>query len=69
MVNGTPGKMGISVSEAVLARGGNVNLVPFSLTGEAVETSEPFDINGTKITLLKPSEREEKISEILDSYQ
>lgn len=46
MVNGTPGKMGISVSEAVIARGGNVNLVPFSLTGENIDTSEPFDISG-----------------------
>jgi len=33
MVNGTPGKMGISVSEAVLKRPG-VSFVPYSLTGE-----------------------------------
>jgi len=55
MVNGTPGKMGISVSEAVLARGGNVKLVPFSLTGENVDTSDTVDINGVSITLMSPS--------------
>lgn len=54
MVNGTPGKMGISVSEAVMARGGNVNLVPFSLTGQEYNLKD-VDLNGVPITLITPS--------------
>jgi 4-hydroxy-tetrahydrodipicolinate reductase len=68
MVNGTPGKMGISVSQAVLARGGNVNLVPFSLAGESADTNEPTDIDGFKVRTLKPSEREDFIKEIVETY-
>lgn len=47
MVNGTPGKMGISVSEAVLNREG-VNFLPYSLTGEN-SSVETVDIGETKV--------------------
>ncbi len=65
MVNGIPGNMGKMVAETVLARG--LNLVPFSLTGEAIVENEAVVADKT-IQLLKPSVRENAITGILKDY-
>lgn len=65
MVNGIPGSMGRIVAETCIARG--LSLVPFSLTGEQIVESEA-EILGKKVELLKPSNRESRIGEILKNY-
>lgn len=65
MVNGIPGSMGRIVAETCIARG--LSLVPFSLTGEQIVESES-EILGKKVELLKPSNREARIAEILSKY-
>ena len=65
MVNGIPGKMGISVAEAVLNRG--LRLVPYSLCSERCPL-ESFEILGQKIQLIKPSQREQIISQIKNEH-
>lgn len=65
MVNGIPGSMGRIVAETCIARG--LSLVPFSLTGEQIVESES-EIFGKKVELLKPSNREARIAEILSKY-
>ena len=65
MVNGIPGNMGRLVAETCVARG--LELVPFSLTGEMIVENEA-EVAGRKITLLKPSNRESFIGDILKKY-
>jgi 4-hydroxy-tetrahydrodipicolinate reductase len=65
MVNGIPGNMGCLVAETCVARG--LELVPFSLTGEMIVENEA-EVAGRKITLLKPSNREFFIGDILKKY-
>eukprot|EP00741_Cyanophora_paradoxa_P017733 tig00000203_g17127.t1 len=65
MVNGAPGKMGIDVSKAVLRRG--LTLVPYSLTGEDVQTAS-CDIGGVDVKLLRPSVREGAIDAIKQDF-
>jgi 4-hydroxy-tetrahydrodipicolinate reductase len=59
MINGLPGKMAQIVAEVCAKR--KFNIIPFSLTGE-----DMAEFNG--FTLLKPSEREGKIADILKEY-
>jgi 4-hydroxy-tetrahydrodipicolinate reductase len=65
MVNGIPGNMGRLVAETCVARG--LELVPFSLTGEMIVEKEA-DVAGCNIILLKPSNREVLIGDILKKY-
>ena len=59
MICGMPGKMAQMVAEACAKR--KHNLVPFSLTGEDLAEFGGF-------TLLKPTERDNKIASILKEY-
>lgn len=65
MVNGIPGNMGRIVAETCIARG--LELVPYSLTGEIIVENESV-VAGRTIQLLKPSNREERIGEVLAKY-
>ena len=65
MVNGIPGNMGRVVAETCVKRG--FNLVPYSLTGEIIVENES-EVAGKKIQLLKPSNREARIGEVLEKY-
>ncbi len=65
MVNGIPGNMGKIVAETCVARG--LELVPYSLTGEIIVENES-EVAGKTIQLLKPSNREERIGEVLAKY-
>ena len=65
MVNGIPGNMGKIVAETCVKRG--LELVPFSLTGEIIVENES-EVAGKKIQLLKPSNREARIGEVLEKY-
>lgn len=65
MVNGIPGSMGKIVAETCVERG--LDLVPYSLTGEQIAENES-EVAGKKIQLLKPSNREAKIAEVLAAY-
>ncbi len=66
MISGLPGNVARVMAEAVL-QDERFTLVPFSLTGEEI-TDGQVSVDQTNVTLLKPSEREEKINEILESY-
>lgn len=65
MVNGIPGNMGKIVAETCAARG--LFVVPYSLTGEIIVENES-EVAGKTIQLLKPSNREERIGEVLKQY-
>ena len=65
MVNGIPGNMGRIVAETCVARG--LELVPYSLTGEIIVENEA-EVAGKTIQLLKPSNREARIGEVLAKY-
>lgn len=65
MVNGIPGNMGKIVAETCVKRG--LELVPYSLTGEIIVENES-EVAGKTIQLLKPSNREERIGEVLAKY-
>ena len=65
MVNGIPGNMGRIVAETCVARG--LELVPYSLTGEIIVENES-EVAGKTIQLLKPSNREERIGEVLAKF-
>ena len=65
MVNGIPGNMGRIVAETCVARG--LELVPYSLTGEIIVENEA-EVAGKTIQLLKPSNREARIGEVLEKY-
>ena len=65
MVNGIPGSMGRIVAETCVARG--LELVPYSLTGEIIVENEA-EVAGKTIQLLKPSNREARIGEVLAKY-
>ena len=65
MVNGIPGNMGKIVAETCVARG--LELVPFSLTGEQIVENES-EVAGKNIQLLKPSNRESRIGDVLAKY-
>ena len=65
MVNGIPGNMGRIVAETCVKRG--LELVPYSLTGEIIVENES-EVAGKTILLLKPSNREERIGEVLAKY-
>ena len=65
MVNGIPGNMGKIVVETCVKRG--LELVPYSLTGEIIVENESV-VAGKTVQLLKPSNREERIGEVLAKY-
>lgn len=65
MVNGIPGSMGIIVAETALQRGHE--LVPFSLTGEAVADTIT-QVGTVPVELVKPSVRDARIVEIRNRY-
>lgn len=65
MVNGIPGNMGKIVAETCVKRG--LELVPYSLTGEIIVENESV-VAGKTVQLLKPSNREERIGEVLAKY-
>ncbi|GHV13199.1 4-hydroxy-tetrahydrodipicolinate reductase [Fibrobacterales bacterium] len=65
LVNGLPGKMAHIVAEVCAERG--FELVPFSLTGEDV-SAKSEKVGNADFELLKPSEREDKIAQILKNY-
>lgn len=65
MVNGIPGNMGRIVAETCVKRG--LELVPYSLTGEIIVENES-EVAGKTIQLLKPSNREERIGEVLAKF-
>ena len=65
MVNDIPGNMGRIVAETCVARG--LELVPYSLTGEIIVENEA-EVAGKTIQLLKPSNREARIGEVLEKY-
>ncbi|WP_321493303.1 dihydrodipicolinate reductase [uncultured Desulfobacter sp.] len=66
MISGLPGKVAAIMAEAA-SQDQRFTLVPFSLTGEDI-TQTQVSVNQTDVTLLKPSEREGKINDILESY-
>jgi len=66
MVNGLPGNVARIMAESA-CQDERFTLVPFSLTGEEISLGQ-VSVNKTNVTLLKPSEREDKIQEILESY-
>lgn len=66
MINGLPGNVARIMAESA-CQDERFTLVPFSLTGEEITLGQ-VSVDQTKITLLKPSERENKIHEILESY-
>ena len=66
MVNGLPGNVARIMAEAAF-QDDRFTLVPFSLTGEEM-TMTQVSVDQTNVTLLKPSEREDKINGILESY-
>lgn len=66
MINGLPGNVARIMAEAA-CRDERFSLVPFSLTGEEITLGQ-VSVDQTEVTLLKPSEREDKINEILDSH-
>lgn len=65
MVNGLPGNMGRIVAETCEKRG--LFVVPYSLTGEIIVENETV-VNEKTIALFKPSNREERIQEVLERY-
>nr|WP_319394003.1 dihydrodipicolinate reductase [uncultured Desulfobacter sp.] len=66
MVNGLPGNVARIMAESAI-QDDRFTLVPFSLTGEEIDLGQ-VAVNQTQVTLLKPSERDDKIQEILSSY-
>jgi len=66
MINGLPGNVARIMAASAL-RDERFTLVPFSLTGEEITQGE-VSVDQTTVTLLKPSEREDKINDILGSY-
>lgn len=64
MVNSCTGKMGQAVAEAALRAG--VELVPFTLCGPGEQ--KPVDIEGHKIALVGPEERDAKVAELKKQY-
>jgi 4-hydroxy-tetrahydrodipicolinate reductase len=65
MVNGMPGNMGLEVGMAVLRQG--LELLPWSLTAE--QTEDPSCLIGDKkINLVRPSQREEVLLEIVQKF-
>ncbi len=65
MVNGLPGNMGQIVAKTCAARG--LSVIPYSLTGEIIVEND-CEAVGQTIRLLKPSNREMLISEVLKAY-
>jgi len=66
MINGLPGNVARIMAESA-CQDERFTLVPFSLTGEEITLGQ-VSVDQTNVTLLKPSEREDKINEILASY-
>lgn len=66
MISGLPGNVARIMATAAL-QDERFTLVPFSFTGEDITLGEVL-VEQTNVTLLKPSEREDKISGILESY-
>lgn len=70
MINGLPGNMATLVAERLLKEGG-YELIPYSLTGPEQESGKVVDLsaNGVgRFELLKPDEREARISGIKERY-
>ncbi|MBP9599378.1 MAG: dihydrodipicolinate reductase, partial [Desulfobacter sp.] len=63
MISGLPGNVARIMAASAL-RDERFSLVPFSLTGEEITQGE-VSVDQTTVTLLKPSEREDKINELL----
>lgn len=66
MISGLPGNVARIMAASAL-QDERFTLVPFSLTGEEI-TLDQVSVDQTTVTLLKPSEREDKINDILESY-
>jgi len=64
-MSGLPGSMGRIVANTALERG--LSLVPWALTGEQVEDAAVL-IEGQRVQLLKPKDRDEVMPEILRRY-
>lgn len=66
MINGLPGKVAAIMAKAA-SQDNRFTLIPYSLTGEEITITQ-VAVDQTTVTLLKPSEREDNINEILESY-
>ncbi|MBW2564890.1 MAG: dihydrodipicolinate reductase, partial [Deltaproteobacteria bacterium] len=66
MVNGIPGNMAQVVANHVLADE-RFELIPYSLTGPEITISE-HTIGASVIQLIRPEQRGEEISEIIEKY-
>jgi len=66
LVNGLPGNVARIMAAAAL-KDTRFSLVPFSMTGEDIDDAA-VTIDDTKITLVKPSVRDNKIHDILADY-
>lgn len=66
MINGIPGKVAITIAAHVI-NDDRFFLLPFSLTGPEIEENS-HNLNGVKISLVKPHERCSAIKKILDLY-
>ncbi len=66
IISGLPGNVAHVMAEAV-CRDDRFTLIPFSLTGEEITLGQ-VSVDQTQVTLLKPSEREDRIDDILKSY-
>jgi 4-hydroxy-tetrahydrodipicolinate reductase len=62
MVNGIPGKVTTTIANHIL-KDTRFELIPYSLTGPEIETSE-FQLDMLSIQLLSPSTRENRINQI-----
>ncbi|WP_020588989.1 dihydrodipicolinate reductase [Desulfobacter curvatus] len=66
MISGLPGNVARIMASSAL-QDERFTLVPFSLTGEEITQGE-VSVDQTDVTLLRPSERENKINGILEAY-
>ncbi|RJQ67552.1 MAG: dihydrodipicolinate reductase [Desulfobacteraceae bacterium] len=66
MMNGLPGHVATVIGRHFGAHAG-FRLLPFSLTGPEITVKE-CPIGGTAVELIRPAEREEKISSIKDAH-
>jgi len=66
MVNGIPGNIAQVVAKHVLADN-SFELIPYSLTGPEITISD-LSIGSSVIQLIRPEQREKKISEIIEKY-
>lgn len=65
MINGLPGNMAKEVAQIAFFRG--LEIVPYSLTGQDI-TEKEVEIEGKKITLIRPDEREAVIGNVKQKF-